>query len=185
MKDCDGFILPPKAKMYEMTKINAFNYVKKTGRGGGIYVGKQLDNESQINKNFEKGYSAINKDNKRMNMDWIIEKWLPIRVEFKGSVKSDKLPGKFSLNALLKNKFSKDTEIIKLSTNITAEDFVLSNKKVTLIFDKVSVKTPLFIFWEFDEFTPWLINPDENNEFKTSFMVPPGTWRVFFTTQLG
>jgi len=36
MKDCDGFILPPKAKMYEMTKINTFNYVKKTGRGGGI-----------------------------------------------------------------------------------------------------------------------------------------------------
>lgn len=78
----------------------------------------------------------------------------------------------------------KDEEIIKITTDVSAKDFIKFGK-INLKFDSVKVKAPLFVFWEFDEFQPWLIHPDENNQFKTTFMVPPGTWKVFFTTQLG
>lgn len=122
-------------------------------------------------------------------MNWIKEKWLPIVVEFKGSVKNDKLPRSYqgrkdSMKDKIFSKIDSTQTIIKLETDVSGKDFIKYGK-LNLKFNRVQVKEPLFIFWEFDDFQPWLINPDENNEYKTSFMVPPGTWKVFFTTQLG
>lgn len=122
-------------------------------------------------------------------MNWIKEKWLPIVVEFKGSVKNDKLPRSYqgrkdSMKDKIFSKIDTTQTIIKLETDVSGKDFIKYGK-LNLKFNRVQVKEPLFIFWEFDDFQPWLINPDENNEYKTSFMVPPGTWKVFFTTQLG
>lgn len=123
-------------------------------------------------------------------MNWISERWLPIVIEFKGEVKFGKLPKKWTKDHLNQANTSETSDnnisknLTKLTALTTAREFIEFGT-IKLIFSEIKIKEPLFIFLEFDDYTPWLFEPNSTNEFITSFMVPPGTWKFFFTTQLG
>lgn len=70
-----------------------------------------------------------------------------------------------------------------MKVNIDAKEF-LKKGTFNLNFKKVEVEKPVFVLFEFDDYQPWLIEPDENGKFETKFMIPPGRWKFFFTTQL-
>jgi len=73
--------------------------------------------------------------------------------------------------------------IMKIRTENTAEDFIKFGT-IKLIFKKITVQSPVFVFFEFDNYQPWLIEPNQDGSFLTKFMIPPGRWKLFFTTQL-
>ena len=49
---------------------------------------------------------------------------------------------------------------------------------------KMKIDKPVFVCFEFDNYKPWVIDLNKN-KFNSTFMVPPGTWKCFFTTQFG
>jgi len=128
------------------------------------------------------------------------EKWIPNEVICKGSVidveKEDKEKDERAKKEKNGNGNGKKSEfntnyyantekvgIFKLKVNIDAKEF-LKKGKINLNFKKIEVSKPVFVLFEFDNYEPWLINQDEDGMFKTKFMIPPGRWRFFFTTQL-
>jgi len=72
---------------------------------------------------------------------------------------------------------------LKMSMNWVKEGWVPFDVKCSIskndnkIGHKIELKQPVFIFFEFDNFKPWLIEPDDKKEFNTRFMIPPGNWR--------
>jgi len=70
-------------------------------------------------------------------MNWIRERWLPIVVEFKGSVKNDRLPRKYNMDHSIKNSIpgiDKTQAITKLTTDVSGQDFIKYGK-INLKFD--------------------------------------------------
>lgn len=61
------------------------------------------------------------------------------------------------------------------------QDFKLNNYET--IFKNTEVTSPVFIHWEFDHWQPWYIE-EKDKTWKTSFMIPTGNWRFFFTSNL-
>lgn len=106
-------------------------------------------------------------------MNWITEQWVPINIVCRGCVKD------FDAN---NNRYLKSK--LRFRALNTASEFLETNK-INLQMTEVVVNTPVFVCFEFDNFKPWLINKSENNIFESMFMFPPGTWKCFFTTQLG
>lgn len=75
-------------------------------------------------------------------------------------------------------------EIKKIRTKTTNKEFI-EKGKIKLFVDTVKIETPLFVHFEFDEFRPWYIPiNNETKNFTADFMLPPGKWKMFFTTQL-
>jgi len=94
-----------------------------------------------------------------LNNNWVTEKWKPFQVELKPQIKK-------------KQKFSSNMA-----------DFLKSNITSALEWEKIKINSPVFIHWEFDNWQPWLI-PEDDKSWNTSFMVPVGTWRFFFTSNM-
>lgn len=96
----------------------------------------------------------INKNLLRFH--WMTEKWVPYNVELIG---------------MKANRPNLDT----------SKDFKVSAYDIT--YKPYEVTSPVFIHWEFDNWQPWYIE-EVDKTWKSSFMIPTGNWRFFFTSNL-
>lgn len=128
-----------------------------------------------------------NKTDKRFICNnWITEKWQCVNIKCCGKVvqeswKADFKNGKLNLNL-------KKTSIKKIRTTKKKEanrDLLIDKGILNIGFDRVKIEEPVFVHFEFAEFKPWYIPLNKHtNEFEMQFMIPPGKWKLFFTTQL-
>lgn len=118
--------------------------------------------------------------------NWITEKWQMVNIKCCGKVVNEAWKGQFK-NGKLKIDLRKTT-IKKMRTVTKKEvgrDLLIDKGKLTINFDKVKIEEPVFVHFEFDEFKPWYIPMNKiSKEFEMNFMIPPGKWKLFFTTQL-
>jgi len=136
-------------------------------------------------------YTAHNSEfkvsKKLLNNNWVTEKWiLSEEIIQEGSIPSKKIKTTTKAEDFLRsgkiNLAFEKSESKKLKTNIQAEDFLKSGK-INLIWEKFKIIAPVFIHWEFDNWQPWFIE-ETDNVWKSNFMLPTGTWRFFFTSNL-
>lgn len=97
--------------------------------------------------------------------------------------KTKKKKKKVKLNLLVHNKV-----INKLRTVNKKEegrDTLIDKCKIKVNYEVVKIEAPVFVHFEFDEFKAWWIPLNKDTEeFSAEFMMPPGKWKMFFTTQL-
>lgn len=46
----------------------------------------------------------------------------------------------------------------------------------------IKLEDPVFVHFEFDKYRSW--NLSKSTSYESTFMIPPGRWRMFFTTQM-
>jgi len=127
-------------------------------------------------------------DKQFLSNNWITEKWQKTTILCTGKVVEEKWVGDFnSKNNSLKIKMKRNA-IKKFRTANKGEegrDKLIDNAKIKINFANVEIETPCFVHFEFDNFQPWFIPINkESKEFIADFMIPPGKWNMFFTTQM-
>lgn len=121
-----------------------------------------------------------------MSNNWMTEKWQRVSILCTGKVVNEKWVGKM-VNDKITIKLLRNG-IRKMRTAAKGEqgrDNLLDKAKISINFSNVEIEHPCFVHFEFDDFRPWFIPMDKDSkQFINDFMVPPGKWKMFFTTQL-
>lgn len=122
-----------------MTKIASFKF--KTDNK--VFYSKVVNEKSDM------GTSS-----NRNSMNWITERWLPIEIQFKGEVKFGKLPKRYAKNQndqnAQNNQNAQNDNLITINSETSKSDFIKLGK-IKLVFAKITVQAPVFIFLEFDD----------------------------------
>jgi len=121
-----------------MTKIASF----KSKTDNKIFYSKVANDKSDMGTS-----------NNRNSMNWITERWLPIEIQFKGQVKFGKLPRRYgNINNQNDQNAQNDQNdnLIIINSETSKSDFI-KHGKIKLVFAKITVQAPLFIFLEFDD----------------------------------
>lgn len=139
--------------------------------------------------------------------NWITEKWQKVSILATGKVIQHKWKGKLRFDTDTDaNNIDQDGVLVKVKKKMrislnkeanaikkmrTADkgeagrDKLIDNFKLQMNFETVKIEAPVFVHFEFDDFKPWWIPMNtDSKEFIADFMVPPGKWKMFFTTQM-
>jgi len=103
------------------------------------------------------GYFINTPDMRFITNNWIKEIWQAVNVKLCGKIVEEKWKGNFKDGKLkidLSKKSIKKMRTAKTKEKTEGRDALIDKGKLTIGFASVVIETPVFVHFEFDNFTP-------------------------------